>query len=942
MEISDLNVNLHENDLVIIGLKNDLRKLKGKSLVDDDVTSDIIAPEILKVDVEPIALKLLNIRIVHSDYHRHTQKQAMILRKVVEQGKSQNPLNNSLDHACSVLFDNHDLYVLNNVNTRAKSKYVKKNSKRKVWKPTRKVFTITGYIWRPTGRTFSIVGNACPLTRITTTTECIDYNLWEIIENGNASIVTKLVDGKETIIPPATVEEKAQRMAELKARSTLLMALPNDHQLKLNSYKDAKSLMQAIENRFGGNAATMKTQKNLLKQQYENFVTSNTEVIEKTYERLQKLISQLKMHEIETLSLDDLFKNLKAYEPEVKGTSNLTINSHTVAFLSSSSTNRAVDTAQGVNIANTQGAADSSTTVENLSDAMIYSFFPSQPRQEDSLRILEGSWTWPTKKELDLTSPSQILDKCKTGLGYNVVPPPYTGNFMPPKLDLVYPSLDDFVDESVSESVVEKPTVDSNEPKTIRNENKAPIIKDWVSKNFKLTDESHVLLKVPRKDNMYDVDLKKFVPQRDLTCLFAKATSDESTLWHRRLGHVNFKTINKLVKGNLVRDHLGKFNSKADEGFFVGYSLNSKAFRVFNSRTMIVEENLHIKFSESTPNVIGTQSNGFVDPKSSHDDESKPASDDGKKVDEDLRKESECKDQEKEDNVNSTNNVNTAGNVNNVSLTINAAGTNEVNAVVADINNLDTTIQVSPILTTRIHRDHPLDQVIGDLQSTTQTRKISRNLEEHGKNPKRYTQEEWIDYDEVFAHIARIEAIRLFLAYASFKDFMVYQKDVKSVFLYEKIKEEVYVCQPPGFKDLDFPDRVYKVEKALYGLHQALEIEVKTASTSMETQKPLLKDEDGEEVDVHMYRIGLLMYLTSLRPDIVFAVCACARYQVNPKVSHLYAVKRIFRYLKGQPKLGLWYPKDSPFDLVAYTDSDYAGASLDRKSTTGGVVYWIS
>ncbi|GKB47219.1 uncharacterized mitochondrial protein-like protein [Tanacetum coccineum] len=113
---------------------------------------------------------------------------------------------------------------------------------------------------------------------------------------------------------------------------------------------------------------------------------------------------------------------------------------------------------------------------------------------------------------------------------------------------------------------------------------------------------------------------------------------------------------------------------------------------------------------------------------------------------------------------------------------------------------------------------------------------------------------------------------------------------------------------------------------------------VKTASTPMETQKPLLKDEDGEEVDVHMYSsmIGSLMYLTSSRPDIMFAVCACARYQVNPKVLHLHVVKRIFRYLKGQPKLGLWYPKDSLFDLVAYTDSDYAGASLDRKSTTRG------
>ncbi|GJU91387.1 putative ribonuclease H-like domain-containing protein [Tanacetum coccineum] len=244
-----------------------------------------------------------------------------------------------------------------------------------------------------------------------------------------------------------------------------------------------------------------------------------------------------------------------------------------------------------------------------------------------------------------------------------------------------------------------------------------------------------------------------------------------------------------------------------------------------------------------------------------------------------------------------------------------------------------------------------------------------------------YTQEEGIDYDEVFAPVARIEAIRLFLAYASFKDFVVYQMDVKSAFLYGKIKEEVYVCQPPGFEDPDFPDRVlaqldldkgFVISSVGSSNLQSLwnkdtsfleadqqkkdgifisqdkyvgEVlkkfgftEVKNASTPMETQKPLLKDEDGEEVDVHMYSsmIGSLMYLTSSRPDIMFAVYACARYQVNPKVSHLHAVKRIFRYLKGQLKLGLWYLKDSPFDLVAYTDSDYAGANMDRKSTTGG------
>ncbi|GKC42187.1 retrovirus-related pol polyprotein from transposon TNT 1-94, partial [Tanacetum coccineum] len=314
-------------------------------------------------------------------------------------------------------------------------------------------------------------------------------------------------------------------------------------------------------------------------------------------------------------------------------------------------------------------------------------------------------------------------------------------------------------------------------------------------------------------------------------------------------------------------DHLGKFDGKADEGFFIGYSLNSKAFRVFNSRTRIVEENLHIRFSESTPNV--------VDPKSSHDDGSKPSSDNRKKVDEDLRKDSECKDQEKEDNINITNNVNTAGNVNTVSSTVNATGINKVNAVggktsielpfdpnmlaledysifefsrddkddgaVADMNNLDTTIQVSPNPTTRIHKDHPLDQeehkrTLVDLSNGKRaigSKWVFKNKkDERGimiRNKARlvaqgYPEEEEIDYDEVFAPVARIEAIRLFLAYASFKDFVVYQIDVKSAFLYGKIKEEVYVCQPLGFEDPDFPDKVYKVEKHCMDYIKLLEL----------------------------------------------------------------------------------------------------------------------
>ncbi|GJV82580.1 uncharacterized mitochondrial protein-like protein [Tanacetum coccineum] len=171
-----------------------------------------------------------------------------------------------------------------------------------------------------------------------------------------------------------------------------------------------------------------------------------------------------------------------------------------------------------------------------------------------------------------------------------------------------------------------------------------------------------------------------------------------------------------------------------------------------------------------------------------------------------------------------------------------------------------------------------------------------------------------------------------------------------NAFLYGIIEEEVYVHQPPGFVDPAHPNKVYKVKQQPDGIFISQDkyvadilkkfdfCSIKTATTPIESNKPLVKDEDGVEVDVHEYRsmIGSLMYLTASRPDIMFVVYACARFQVTPKASHLHVVKRIFRYLKHQPKLGLWYPRDSPFELEAFSDSDYAGANLDRKSTTGG------
>nr|GEY50479.1 hypothetical protein [Tanacetum cinerariifolium] len=352
-------------------------------------------------------------------------------------------------------------------------------------------------------------------------------------------------------------------------------------------------------------------------------------------------------------------------------------------------------------------------------------------------------------------------------------------------------------------------------------------------------------------------------------------------------------------------------------------------------------------------------------------------------------------------------------------------------AAEADFSNLGTSITVSPIPTTIVRKDHPVTQII-------EPKRVHQAL----KDPS------WIEAMQeklLQCNMQKFQGLKLsscFYLMLPLWAFWYIKWMSKVRFFMEPLKKKFMFVQPPGFEDPDYPNKVYKVVKALYGLHQAhrawyetlanyllensfqrgkidqtlfikkqkgdillvqvyvddiifgstnkelckafeklmkdkfqmsligeltffLGLQVKKkdngifishdtyvdkilrkfghtygklASTPIDTEKPLLMDPDGEDVDVHIYRsmISSLMYLTSSRPDIMFAVCTCAYFQVTTKASHLHAVNRIFRYLKGKPHLGLWYPKDSPFNLVAYSDSDYSRASLDRKSTTGG------
>nr|GEZ07304.1 ribonuclease H-like domain-containing protein [Tanacetum cinerariifolium] len=221
---------------------------------------------------------------------------------------------------------------------------------------------------------------------------------------------------------------------------------------------------------------------------------------------------------------------------------------------------------------------------------------------------------------------------------------------------------------------------------------------------------------------------------------------------------------------------------------------------------------------------------------------------------------------------------------------------------------------------------------------------------------KWYAQEEGIDFEESFIPVARLEAVRIFIAYATHKSFPIFQMDVKTAFLNGPLKEEVYVAQPDGFVDPDHSEKVYRLRKALYGLKQDPMTwydelskfltskgftKGQSIGTPMATKPKLDAELSGNPVDQSDYRskIGSLMYLTSSRPDIVQAVCFYARYQSRPTEKHLKEVKMIFRYLKGTINMGLWYPKGSSFELTAFSDADHAGCIDSRKSTSGGIQF---
>ncbi|GJU27289.1 putative ribonuclease H-like domain-containing protein [Tanacetum coccineum] len=795
-----------------------------------------------------------------------------------------------------------------------------------------------------------------------------------------------MVEGVMTVMPITSAKDKAQRRLEVKARSTLMMGILNEHQLKFNSIKDAKQLV------VGSYRKEIWLQKLVSQLELLDEKLSQEDVNQKL---LRSLSPERNTHavvwrnkaDLDTRRMDNLYNNLKDLQQIHSDDLEEMDLRWQMAMLTMRARRFLKNTGRKLTINGNESISFDKSKVEcyNCHKKGHFAKECKAPRNQDYKNKERTRKTVPVETStstalvscdglggLNKLIESQIVDNYKKGLGYNVVPPPNTGNFMPPTPDSSFTGLDEFVNKPV----IENRESDEDVSKVVRKSNDYPIIEDWVSDS---EEENRV-------NTVKDKNVNTVRPKAVVNAVKGNNVNvvKASACWVWKPKH---KVLDHVSKHNSASITLKKGNQQLD--FTRSGVIDSGAHRHMQGKCPIYR-NIEDDNTKASDNACQAKKEtkpvkNYIllplwhadltysqDPKSSQDDGSKPS-------------------------------INAVGGKTSIELPLDLNMSELEDYIIfeddedvgaeADIYNLDTTIQVSPIPTTRIHKDHPLDQEIRDLQPATQTRRMQRvwrNMEEPKKvihalkdpswieamqeellqfklqevwtlldlpNRKRaigtkwvfrnkkdergivirnkarlvaqgYIQEEGIDYDEVFAPVARSEAIRIFLAYASktlwfYVDDIIFGSTKKELCnAFEKLMHEKFQMSSMGELTF-FLGLLVQQKKDGISISQDKYVdeilkkfgftEVKTASTPIETQKPLLKDENGEEVDVHMYR-----------------------YQVNPKVSHLHAVKRIFRYLKGQPKLGLCYPKDSPFDLVAYTNSDYAGASLDRKSTTRG------
>ncbi|GJS55370.1 putative ribonuclease H-like domain-containing protein [Tanacetum coccineum] len=999
-----------EKDLVITNLKNELRKLKGKDLADNVVTRHPVAPEMLKVDVEPIAPKLLNNKTAHFYNLKHTQEQATIL-------KEHSKLNTNSKLLCvkcngCMLSNNHDLYVLdfiNDVNARAKSKSVKKSSKRKVWKPTGKVFTNIGYTWRPTGQTFTVVGNAFLLTRITTTAEVPLRKPTSLESDTPKPVVTLVVQIVLWYLDFGCSKHMTGDRSQLTnfiKKKLGTVKFGNDHVAKILGYGDYQ-----IENVMISRVYYVEGLGHNLFSVWK-FCDSNLEVAFHQHTcficNLEgvDILTGSRGNNLYTLSLGDMMTSSPICLLSKASKTKLWLWHQRQSHLNFGAISHLAR----------HGLVRGLLKLKFEKDHLCFACAmgkskkkPYKPKSEDTnqekLYLLH----------MDLCGPMRVTSV--NGKKYILV----------------------IVDDYSRFTWV----------KCLRSKDKAP---DFIIKFLKMIQQNGV---VERRNRMLiEAARTMLIYAKAPLFLWAKAAATACYTQNRSIIRLHHgKTPYELLHGKLPdlsffhvfgalcyptndSENLGKLQLKADISIFISYASIKKAFRIYNRRTRRIIETIHIDFDELTGMASKHSSSGpalhemtfatissglvsnplpstpFVPPLRTDwdllfqplfDELLNPSSSVDRSAPEVIAPIAEVVAPDPAASTGSPSSTTAdqdAPSPSNSQTTPETQSPIIPNDVEEDNHDLDIShMNNDPFFGIQIPEnnseassssdDHPLDNIIGELERPVSTRlqlheqalfcyydtfltsvepkkykdaltqacwieamqeelkefeRLEVKLDELGEILKNkaplvargYRQEEGIYFEESFPPVARLDAIQIFLAYATHMNMIVYQMDVKTILLNGILREEVYVSQPDGFVDQNNPNHVYKLKKALYGLKQAPRVwydllskfllsqefskgtvdptffirrqgkdilqisqsprgifinQSKYALESlkkygMESSDPvdtpmvekskLNEDTQGKVVDLTHYRgmVGTLMYITTSRPDLIFVVCA--------------------------------------------------------------------
>ncbi|GJZ57758.1 retrovirus-related pol polyprotein from transposon TNT 1-94 [Tanacetum coccineum] len=830
VEISDLNASLQEKVLVIIALKNELRKLKGKELADNVVTKNTIDPEMLKIDVEPIASRLLNNRTAHSDYLRHTQEQAVILREVVEQGKSLNPLNNSFEYACKYTKRIHELLItirqtcpsINN----SSDKLVAVIPKNKDKKST----SVSGS--QPLGNTKK--------DKIQQTPSSTQKNKVE----AHPRAVKSSLKNKNCVEPKGMTNVQNSK---LNANSKLLCVkcngcmLSDNHDLcvldfinDVNAHAKSKSVKKSSKRKVWKPTVPLRKPIALKSDIPKPVVTL---VYSRKPRKSKTNVPVSKPKIIESISANDKEPS-KSWGSIVSDVPSSSLDECSLPKLNFEKDHLCSACAMGKRKKK-----------------------PHKPKSKDTnqekLYILH----------MDLYGPMRVASV--NGKKYILVIVDDYSRFTWVKCLKSKDEAPDFIIKFLTMIQVQLKV----HVRRIRTDNGTEFVNHTLREYYEKVGISHEtsVARSPQQNDVVERRNRTLIEASRTMLIYAKAPL---FLWAEAVAtacYTQNRSIIRLRHGKTPYELL--YDKLPDLSFF----------HVFGALCYPTNDSENLGKLQPKADI--------VEPKNYKDALTQAC---------------------------------------------------WIEAMQEDLNEFER-LKVK------------LDEMGGILKNKAHL--VARG----------YRQEEGIDFEESFALVARLDVIRIFLAFVAHMNIIVYQMDVKMTFLNGILREEFYVSQPDGFVDKDNLNHVYKLKKALYVLKQAprawqryspgLQIsqsprciflnQSKYALESlkkygMESSDPvdtpmvekfkLDEDPQGKAIDPTHCRgmVGTFMYLTASRPDLTFVVCMCARYQAKPSEKHLHAVKRIFKYLRGTVNRGLWYPKDSFIVLTAYADVDHAGCQDTR------------